>query len=86
MFRRIILGLLGMAFGFWLMYKRQKIVDMGVRFSWAENFMLGSYTVVGLTGVFFMVISLFYMLGIGKGIIDSVFGSFTDMFTPPDKK
>ncbi|KKR17659.1 MAG: hypothetical protein UU65_C0006G0015 [candidate division CPR2 bacterium GW2011_GWC1_41_48] len=79
MIARIVLGTLGMVAGYFILRKRQKIVNAGVVFSWAEKFFLGSYTVIGLFGIIVFAGSFMYLFGIGDIIIKPFFDSVIQM-------
>ena len=70
-----------MVAGYYLLRKRQKIVDMGVRFDWAEEALtMSSYTIIGILGIVILSASFLYIVGVGDNIIKPAFDTFKNMW------
>jgi len=85
MIGRILLGIIGLAIGFLIMRNRKKIVDAGIRFSWADRLGMGSYGVIEVIGLIVMIGSVFYMFGIGDVFIQPILDTVFQMFYSASK-
>jgi len=83
MIKQIIIGLLGIALGFVIVWQNRYIVDhLTGRNAWAERTFggAGTYTLIKLIGILVMFVSLTYLTGmlerVTKAIIFFIFGAF----------
>lgn len=77
---QILVGIIGIVFGFTLVWKANWIVENLGRIAWAEKYLGsegGSRMMYKLIGIVVIILSFMLMFGIMEGIIKAIFSPIT---------